>query len=79
MLGYARPTTGRPAAARVADRLRFSPLLPPNTARCAFAYVLSSAVLLITAPASTKAFSSFSQKPRADHLLNRLYTVVDGP
>jgi hypothetical protein len=63
---------GCPAAARATDRLRFSPLLPPNAARWAFTYVLSIAVLFVTAPASTKASSSLSQKPRADHLLNRL-------
>ena len=70
---------GRPAAARAADRLRPSPLLPPNAERWALTYVLSMAVLLVTAPASTSASSSLSQKPRADQRLNRLYTVVDGP
>ena len=56
----------RPAAARAADRLRFSPFLSPNAARCAFTYVLSIAVLLVTAPASTSASNSLSQKPGAD-------------
>ena len=67
-----RMDPGRPAATRAADRLRLSPFLPPNAARCAFTYVLSIAVLLVTAPASTSASSNLSQKPRADHRLNRL-------
>src|ERR1043166_3029409 len=37
------------------------------------------ALLLVTAPASTNGSSSFSQKPRRDQRLNRLYTVVEGP
>jgi hypothetical protein len=37
------------------------------------------AVFFVTAPASTKASSSLSQKPQRDQRLNRLYTVIDGP
>jgi hypothetical protein len=41
--------------------------------------VLSIAALFVTAPASTSASNSLSQKPRCDQRLKRLYNVVDGP
>jgi len=60
-----RVDLGCPAAARAADRLRFSPLLPPNAARCALTYVLSMAVLRVTAPASTRGHLTVCSKLHA--------------
>jgi hypothetical protein len=59
-------------APRGADALRFRPPLPPKAERCAFTYVLSMEVLVVTAPAAAKASSIPVQNRLRDQRLKRL-------